>query len=44
MRDIAVRVHPAGSTVRDHLSSAMTEVGEPSRHAAARYAFERGWL
>ncbi|WP_331771561.1 response regulator transcription factor (plasmid) [Embleya sp. NBC_00888] len=44
VREIAARVHLAAGTVRNYLSSAMTKVGEPSRHAAARYAFERGWL
>ncbi|MFE3205131.1 response regulator transcription factor [Embleya sp. NPDC055664] len=44
VRDIAGRVHLAAGTVRNYLSSAMIKVGAPSRHAAARYAVERGWL
>ncbi|MFI6985511.1 hypothetical protein ACIBSV_44100 [Embleya sp. NPDC050154] len=44
MREIAARVYLAAGTVRNHPSSAMIKVGEPSRHAAAGYAFERGWL
>ncbi|WP_424638710.1 hypothetical protein [Embleya sp. AB8] len=42
VRETAGRAHPAGGTVRDYLSSAMTEVGEPSRGRPARRGALRG--
>ncbi|GAA0943171.1 response regulator transcription factor [Nonomuraea longicatena] len=41
---IAERVHLAPGTVRNYLSSAMSKIGVTSRHAAARFAWEQGWI
>ncbi|MFE0250706.1 DNA-binding response regulator [Streptomyces sp. NPDC059010] len=42
--DIAARVHLAPGTVRNYLSSAMSKLGVPTRHAAAHRAWEEGWI
>ncbi|MDC0766913.1 response regulator transcription factor [Streptomyces sp. HD] len=42
--DIAARVHLAPGTVRNYLSSAMSKLGVPTRHAAAHRAWEQGWI
>lgn len=44
VREISARLHLAGGTVRNYLSSAMQKTGATSRHGAARVARERGWL
>lgn len=44
VREIASRLHLAGGTVRNYLSSAMQKTGTNSRHLAARVARERSWL
>jgi two-component system, NarL family, response regulator DesR len=41
---IARRLHLAGGTVRNYLSSAMQKTGTTTRHDAARLARDRGWL
>ncbi|TPX01690.1 response regulator transcription factor [Schumannella luteola] len=41
---IARRLHLAGGTVRNYLSSAMQKTGTSTRHDAARFARDRGWL
>ncbi|GID30523.1 response regulator transcription factor [Paractinoplanes brasiliensis] len=42
--EIAVVVHLAPGTVRNYLSSAMAKLGATTRHAAARVAWEQGWI
>lgn len=42
--DIADHVHLAEGTVRNYLSSAMTKLDVPTRHAAAHHAWEQGWI
>lgn len=42
--DIADHVHLAEGTVRNYLSSAMTKLDAPTRHAAAHHAWEQGWI
>lgn len=44
VRTIAQQVHLAPGTVRNYLSSAMTKLDAPSRHAAAYRAWEEGWI
>ena len=44
VRVIADKVHLAEGTVRNYLSSAMTQLDAPSRHAAAYRAWEEGWI
>lgn len=44
VREIGARLHLAGGTVRNYLSSAMGKTGTSSRHQAARVARERSWL
>lgn len=44
VRTISDRVHLAPGTVRNYLSSAMTKLDAPSRHAAAYRAWEEGWI
>lgn len=44
VRVIADEVHLAEGTVRNYLSSAMTKLDAPSRHAAAYRAWEEGWI
>lgn len=44
VRTIADHVHLAEGTVRNYLSSAMTKLDAPSRHAAAYRAWEEGWI
>lgn len=41
---IAEHVHLAPGTVRNYLSSAMAKLGATTRHAAARRAWEEGWI
>lgn len=41
---IAEQVHLAPGTVRNYLSSAMTKLGVPTRHAAAYHAWQEGWI
>ena len=42
--EIAVEVHLAPGTVRNRLSTAMSKLGAPMRHAAAHRAWEQGWI
>lgn len=42
--EIAARLHLAPGTVRNYLSSAMQKTQTRTRHDAARYAREHGWL
>ncbi len=42
--EIAAQVHLAPGTVRNYLSAAMAKLGVGSRHAAARRAWEEGWI
>ncbi|MGC9535851.1 DNA-binding response regulator [Streptomyces sp. UG1] len=42
--EIATEVHLAPGTVRNYLSSAMSKLGAPTRHAAAHRAWEQGWI
>jgi two-component system, NarL family, response regulator DesR len=42
--EIAAEVHLAPGTVRTYLSSAMSKLGQTSRHAAAHRAWEEGWI
>ena len=42
--EIAGEVHLAAGTVRNYLSSAMSKLGLPTRHAAAHHAWEQGWI
>jgi len=44
INDIAGQIHLAPGTVRNYLSSAMTKLGAPTRHAAAHQAWEEGWI
>ncbi|MGV8874745.1 MAG: response regulator transcription factor [Rhodococcus sp. (in: high G+C Gram-positive bacteria)] len=44
VNDIARRIHLAPGTVRNYLSSAMQKTGSATRHDAARYSNDRGWL
>lgn len=44
VRTIADQVHLAPGTVRNYLSSAMTKLDAPTRHAAAYRAWEEGWI
>ncbi|MEV0172144.1 response regulator transcription factor [Streptomyces sp. NPDC050803] len=41
---IATEVRLASGTVRNYLSSAMSKLGAPTRHAAAHHAWEQGWI
>ncbi|QBI56251.1 response regulator transcription factor [Streptomonospora litoralis] len=42
--DIAARLHLAEGTVRNYLSNTMQKTQTRTRHEAARYARDRGWL
>ncbi|MFY1673725.1 response regulator transcription factor [Plantactinospora sp. WMMB334] len=42
--EIAAAVHLAPGTVRNYLSTAMAKLGVTSRRAAARTAWEQGWI
>ncbi|GMA37240.1 hypothetical protein GCM10025876_34440 [Demequina litorisediminis] len=42
--DIARRLHLAQGTVRNYLSSAIGKTHTATRHDAARYAREQGWI
>ncbi|MFC4535774.1 response regulator transcription factor [Sphaerisporangium dianthi] len=42
--EIAAQVNLAPGTVRNYLSAAMAKLGVHSRHAAAHYAWEQGWI
>ncbi len=42
--EIAAAVHLAPGTVRNYLSTAMAKLGASTRHAAARAAWEQGWI
>jgi two-component system response regulator DesR len=44
VKEIAAAVHLAPGTVRNYLSTAMTKLAAPNRHAAARAAWEQGWI
>lgn len=44
VQTIAEQVHLAPGTVRNYLSSAMTKLDVPSRHAATHRAWEEGWI
>lgn len=42
--EIATQLYLAKGTVRNYLSEAITKLGVPSRHAAAKYAKNQGWI
>ena len=42
--EIAAELHLAPGTVRNYLSTAMRKLGRRTRHAAAQYAWEQGWI
>jgi len=42
--EIAAAVHLAPGTVRNYLSATMAKLGATTRHAAARTAWEQGWI
>jgi two-component system, NarL family, response regulator DesR len=42
--EVAARLHLAQGTVRNYLSNAMQKTQTRTRHEAARYAWEHGWL
>jgi two-component system response regulator DesR len=44
VNEIAAEVHLAAGTVRNYLSAAMSKLGATSRHAAAHYAWQQGWI
>jgi two-component system response regulator DesR len=44
VKEIAATVHLAPGTVRNYLSTAMTKLAVPNRHAAAQAAWEQGWI
>ncbi len=44
VQTIASHLHLAPGTVRNYLSSAMTKLDVPSRHAATYRAWEEGWI
>ncbi|WP_141579021.1 DNA-binding response regulator [Actinomadura sp. WMMA1423] len=44
VNDIAAEVHLAPGTVRNYLSTAMTKLRAPTRHAAAHHAWQQGWI
>lgn len=44
VRTIAAEVHLAPGTVRNYLSSAMSKLDAPSRHAATYRAWQEGWI
>ncbi|WP_260474720.1 LuxR C-terminal-related transcriptional regulator [Streptomyces sp. WAC 05379] len=41
---IAAEVPLAPGTVRNRLSTAMSKLGAPTRHAAAHRAWKQGWI
>lgn len=41
---IAAELHLAPGTVRNYLSTAMRKLDKRTRHAAAQYAWEQGWI
>ena len=44
IQHLAHTLHLAEGTVRNYLSTAMTKLDAPSRHAAAEIAWEHGWI
>lgn len=44
VNQIAAEVHLAPGTVRNYLSTAMTKLQAPTRHAAAHQAWQQGWI
>jgi two-component system response regulator DesR len=44
VNEIAAEVHLAPGTVRNYLSAAMSKLDATSRHAAAHYAWQQGWI
>jgi two-component system response regulator DesR len=44
VNEIAAEAHLAAGTVRNYLSAAMSKLGATSRHAAAHYAWQQGWI
>jgi two-component system response regulator DesR len=44
VQHIAHTLHLTEGTIRNYLSTAMTKLGAPSRHAAADHAWENGWI
>ncbi|GGT75690.1 MULTISPECIES: response regulator transcription factor [Actinomadura] len=44
VNEIAAQVHLAPGTVRNYLSTAMTKLQAPTRHAAAHRAWQQGWI
>jgi two-component system, NarL family, response regulator DesR len=44
VEEIAAKLHLAPGTVRNYLSTAMRKLDKRTRHAAAQYAWEQGWI
>ncbi|THV26547.1 response regulator transcription factor [Glycomyces paridis] len=44
IEEIAAELHLAPGTVRNYLSTAMRKLDKRTRHAAARHAWEQGWI
>jgi two-component system response regulator DesR len=44
IEEIATELHLAPGTVRNYLSTAMRKLDKKTRHAAARHAWEQGWI
>jgi two-component system, NarL family, response regulator DesR len=44
IEEIAAQLHLAPGTVRNYLSTAMRKLDKRTRHAAAQYAWEQGWI
>jgi two-component system response regulator DesR len=44
VEEIAAQLHLAPGTVRNYLSTAMRKLDKRTRHAAAQYAWEQGWI
>ncbi len=44
IEEIAAELHLAPGTVRNYLSTAMRKLDKKTRHAAAQYAWEQGWI
>jgi two-component system response regulator DesR len=44
VEEIAAQLHLAPGTVRNYLSTAMRKLDKRTRHAAAQFAWEQGWI
>lgn len=44
VQEIAEQLFLSPGTVRNYLSSAMSKLGESSRHTAAEHAWQQGWI